>query len=359
MTATTTPHPDADRLRADLDAVLLGTGHSELPATRAAALRARVLAGAADDVRAAAAQAPSPRASRGTRWLAAAAVGAVLVTGAAVVPGAVAEAHAGQVLSETAQQILNAPDLTVGPDQYLKEEHRTTQRDGAQDPRVGESFTHGFTEYVPADPSRDAVRVPLPTVLGDGTTDPAEPSESYRGDAAGAPGLAAWMQLDGMDELPREPAALIRFFRDRHHGGSASSDEDLFVMMTDVLREPGIPADLRGGLIAALAQAPGVRVEDDVTLSDGRTGLGLSRAEPLRMGQVTQVVLDPATGYVMGERSLSGAALGELHVDVLVSESTTRISVVDSAPEADTHRDLVLQPDGVFAEEGEVSYDVG
>lgn len=346
MSVSTRHQPPADALGPALDSALLGRADRSPSPDRVAALRERILEDASSEAVLPASETDSSRRPRAQRWLAAAAVGAVVVTGLGVVPGAVAEAEASQVLTDTAAGIRFTDDLVPGPGQYIRVDYRHTQKAMSGPGGVQEALSYGRARYLPADPGRDAVDVPDPTLAADGSALSQEPSTSYRADAMGPGSLPQRLEVDTLEDVPRDPDQLIRFFRDRYHGGSASRDENLFVQLTDTLREPGLPADLRRGLVAALAQAPGVRVEEAVTLSDGRTGVGVSRAEVLRMGAIEQMVLDPTTGQVIGERDLVGFGVGEFGTTEVVSESTTRLSIVDEAPRAQVHIDDHMGPNG-------------
>lgn len=342
-----TPAPPADddaALASALDAALLGREAGLPGPDRSAELRARVLEAVAADSEATAAAptglgstraAADARPQRGSRWLAAAAVGAVLATGAVAVPGSVAEAHAEQVLTRTAEGITFTDDLVPGPGQYLRVDYRMEQTSAARWGGGGpQALAYGRSRYIPADSDAMVVDVPTPTDMSDGSTRQA-PSEAYPAGSMEIHALPGQLGVEHLDDVPRDRDALLQFFRDRYAGGSVSRDENLFVQLTDTLRTPGLPADLRSALVSVLAQAPGVRIEEGVTLRDGRTGIAVGRAEPLRMGSLERVVLDPATGQVIGEQAFAGVQIGGFRIAELIDESTTRLSVVDEAPTPD------------------------
>lgn len=339
----TAPLPNDIDLARRLDAALLGSDDGRPDPDGSARLRTRVLDLVEQERRSP--TAPATRTvSRRTRWLAAAAVGAALLTGGVVIPGAVAEAEAHQVLTDLARSISVTPTPVPRPGQYLRVESHSpatvVAADGTDRTSVRED-----TRYYPADPGGEVIWVDVSAF--DGTT----AVEAHGPDFGTPAGLARRLGLSDLGELPRDPDALRRFFRDRYTGGSASPGEDLFVQLTDALRTPGLPADLRSALISAIADAPGARVEPSVTLSDGRTGVGLRRAEPLRMGQAQEIVLDPVTGEVIGERSLAGFGVGDLGASRVVSETTTTTTIVDEAPTPTVHYVSVEGPDGGIEEQ--------
>lgn len=102
--------------------------------------------------------------------------------------------------------------------------------------------------------------------------------------------------------LPRDTAALrARLYADTAGHGS-NPDDEAFVYVADVLRSGVVPADLRAALYRVLATVPGTTVtERHVTSDDGRSGVAIGRNDIF--GSHNELVIDPDTGQVIGERS--------------------------------------------------------
>ena len=102
--------------------------------------------------------------------------------------------------------------------------------------------------------------------------------------------------------LPRDTEKLrARLYADTEGHGSNHSDE-VFVYTADVLRSGVVPADLRSALYNVLKTIPGTVVtERQVTLDDGRSGVAIGRNDIF--GSHNDLVIDPSTGDVIGERS--------------------------------------------------------
>lgn len=134
-------------------------------------------------------------------------------------------------------------------------------------------------------------------------------------------------------ELPRDVGRLKeRLYRDAQ-GRGPSHDGEVLVLVADVLRSGIVPADLRRSLYRVLEGVPGVQVMSDSVVVDGRPGVSIGRNES-NHGQRQEIILDPGTGEVIGERYVSTEAR-EQHDPppgtVLGQRSLTR-EVVDDIP---------------------------
>ncbi len=132
--------------------------------------------------------------------------------------------------------------------------------------------------------------------------------------------------------LPRDGRALYDHFNARYQGGSASRDEDNFVRITDLLRLGLVPADLRAGLYEALALIPGVTASEQANF-DGKTGIAIGRTEPLRAGQRAEMIIDPGTGLVIGERSIMTYAAFGFGSNDVVGHTAIDYRIVNEAPQ--------------------------
>ena len=117
-----------------------------------------------------------------------------------------------------------------------------------------------------------------------------------------------------------------------NRGGSASQDEDNFVRITDLLRLGLVPADLRAGLYDALALIRGVTASEQANF-DGKVGIAIGRTEPLRAGQRAEIIIDPNTGLVIGERTVMTVAAFGFGSNDVVGHTAIDYRIVEKAPQ--------------------------
>ncbi|WP_105030738.1 hypothetical protein [Arthrobacter ruber] len=264
---------------------------------------------------------------------------AVLAT-AAVAVGAVAlgqmsltaqSAHAAGVLRDVVATTAAYTDLQPAPGQYLLVSKRGQWQNSsdASDPSQTSTYQQIIGVYVPGDESEDwvlerdwGIAAPVPGQI--------DVERAPDGNFYGNPwGL---LSEEEMDALPRDGRALLDWVNSRYTGGSASRDEDNFVQITDLLKIGLVPADLRAGLYDALALIPGVDASEQVNL-DGVEGTAIGRTEPLRAGIRQEIIIDPATGLVIGERTVATYAVYGFGADEVTGHTAINYSVVDAAPE--------------------------
>lgn len=125
---------------------------------------------------------------------------------------------------------------------------------------------------------------------------------------------------------------MFDYFNGQYRGGSASRDEDNFVRITDLLRLGLVAADLRAGLYEALALIPGVTAGEQTNF-DGKVGIAIGRAEPLRAGQKAGMIIDPDTGLVIGERTIMTVAAFGFGSNDVVGHTAIDYRIVDEAPQ--------------------------
>jgi RNA polymerase sigma-70 factor (ECF subfamily) len=238
-------------------------------------------------------------------------------------------AHAATLLRSAAEQTIAFSDPTPGPGEYLRVH---THANWLVSGNMIETHMNAqnIDVYVPGDASRDWVLdrdwgaiAPRP---GQKDTIHAPDGEFY-----GIP----WTVINRQEiqDLPREGKALIDHFNAQYQGGSASRDEDNFVRITDLLRTGLIPADLRAGLYEALALIPGVNASEQTNF-DGKPGIAIGRSEPLRAGQRDEIIIDPDTGLVIGERVVTTYAIFGLGANNLVAHTAIDYNIVGSVPPA-------------------------
>lgn len=269
---------------------------------------------------------------RRASWIAAgtaAALTGILVAGN--VNLGVQSARASEVLREAAAAALQFSDVTAAPGQYVRitrHEKYPWCEASAQGEMVCEGTNEETTSvYVPSDPAdlwvqtRDWGNFP--------GKDEVEVHRAYDGEFYG-PGSGP--AFSTYAEVPLDGAAAYAWIHAQYVGGSASPDEDDFVRITDLLRSGLVPAPQRAALLDALSRIPGVSSTGGVTTLDGVEGVAIGRDEPMRLGNRDEVIVDAATGYVIGERTVSGTTFFGWGVGEVVRSSATSVAVVDDAP---------------------------
>jgi hypothetical protein len=265
----------------------------------------------------------------------------VLLTAAAVTVGALAvgqigitaqSAHAAGVLRAVAEQSMTFVDPVPAPGQYLLvHTHANWLVSGVDQAGNMKNSMNVQTidVYVPGDPDEDWV---LERDWGDAHPVPMEKEVTRAKDGYFYGGPWTLMTDDELDALPRDGQALYDLFDSQYQGGSASRDENNFVRITDLLRMGLIPADLRAGLYEALALIPGVNASEQANF-DGKVGIAIGRTEPLRAGQRAEMIIDPDTGLVIGERTIMTYAAFGFGSNEVVGHTAIDYRIVVSAPD--------------------------
>jgi hypothetical protein len=270
------------------------------------------------------------------------------VVGAGDHPGASAEA--AEVLGDAATTTIATSDPVVGPGQYLLVD--TTAVYGAY--TSNETGEYVWLEsqdgqmYVPADLSAEWVwnrepRVPVQffdeqsqqlaeSQLRDGL----DAGELLRGPAGNfygsGPSILGNIPLEeALGSAPRDPRELLDLIYEQTYGSGPTTDEAAFNAIADTLRSGVIPADLRAALYGAAALVPGVSVIDPQATMDGRVGISLGM-DTRFSGSRTEIIIDPQSGLVIGEREVLLAARDGVPAGTVVSWTAITTSVVDEAP---------------------------
>ncbi|MFL6077724.1 MAG: CU044_5270 family protein [Mycobacteriales bacterium] len=123
------------------------------------------------------------------------------------------------------------------------------------------------------------------------------------GGRAGPCGAGGWQEPTAafLASLPRDPAALYARLRADTKGHGRDPDAEVLVYAADALRTGLVPADVRAALYRALAHLPGLKVVDHQANLDGRRGVALAITGD---DETQQIIIDPATGQFIGERSV-------------------------------------------------------
>jgi hypothetical protein len=254
--------------------------------------------------------------------LGAAAVASALALVAVTLPESAVRppSAAAAVLDHTAVAAAHQRPLVLRPGQYLYWETTGVQSDGYLDlTKAGQiQVLYRVTEqqWIASDGSgREVDRYQGPVEFQ-------TPASERNWEAAGRPASvletpagpdggrlttstpAGGALLLHLARLPVEPTALLRVIQagktgDPNVEATGHSSSAAFQAAADLLGEPatGTSPALRSALYRVMATLPGAKLEGTVTDHAGQRGLGI--AGPGSRGERTQVVVDPATGWLL------------------------------------------------------------
>jgi hypothetical protein len=270
---------------------------------------------------------------------------AALVAGDAFGPRG-ASAEASEVLNTAATAALHTEDPVLRPGQYL---HITSKgivpfeiMGTGETPTVTMLETANHELWIPADISatwvrkdmdRKTVQYLTPGTEGTpGSGTKGSLQRSMRGEFQGPRG-DSWQvpSLDFLAGLPRDPEALLdRIYKDSQGQGS-TPDDQAFVVIGDLLSSNIVPADLRAALFKAARLIPGVDVSDSAAVLDHRVGVAIGSENKVR-GERTELVFDPGTGQLIGQRVVQTRSEGGIPAGTVIFSSADTREVVDKAP---------------------------
>lgn len=282
---------------------------------------------------------------------------AALVVTSVIMPGGTkvgTAANAAEFLGTAAVTTLHSSDPTPGPGQYLRVS--TNAVDLVDATPQGSTTTLAWLDpstivvYIPADRSgkwiQERHNLRPTTFFGDSEKLAMQNFEGIQKSPAMegiirenggafyetlAPGQKVAQEYD-VEKLPRDPGALRDYFYNSYVGGSASIDENVWKRMTELLRTPGLSAGLRAPLYKAMALVPGVKIIDSDVNVNGHTGVALGRTDPARPSMSLEVIIDPSTGLLIGERMVNLVKDGAIPAGTNISWTAIETDVVDSAP---------------------------
>jgi len=237
-------------------------------------------------------------------------------------------AYASEVLRTAATETIHYADLVAGSDQYLLS--HTHARWGVCDQTGCVPNDQILDVYMPADPEAEwTLYRDWGKMSGVLTGESIETSRAIDGRFYGPE--SSWVNVV-YAEVPLDGAATYEWIDAQYNGGSASRDENNFVRITDILRSGLVPAPQRAALLDALSRIPGVTATDNIANLDGVTGIAIGRNEMLRAGERQEIIIDPNTGLVIGERAMSGTTLFGWGLSQELSLTAIETTVVDTAP---------------------------
>lgn len=292
----------------------------------------------------------------------ASAAAALLVAGLVVAdvvrpggPGATAEA--AEVLNNAAAATIQTSDPVVGPGQYLKIDTTAVYAASVAlgDPGTGGRSVEWLDKssdhlYVPADHAAEWIwnreaRIPTTFFSEEAKAEATKYQQSQSGNPLStgellrAPGgnfygeprlLFAGLPLqEGVKNLPRDPKALLDTIRQR--GKQGRPEANTLKDIAAALRTGVVPADLRAALYKAAALIPGVTLVDRQANLDGKAGTAIGIEDPDR-GTRMDIIIDPATGLLIGEREVALTAGETFPAGTATAWTAVQTSVVNSAP---------------------------
>lgn len=306
---------ELDTLRALRDAVKAPTPTQLAPA--AAALN-RTMTGS-----------PRDRCRRRVPWILGAVAGVAALTLATGNAAIAAESkRTGSLLQIVAGETIKFSD--PDPGQFLLA--RTHAKWPTETTRPDGSLARGVSEqvlevYKPADPNEDWVFYREWNGQDEEATD-AELLRALDGDFYSDYQSAEFY----LDDIPHSSGReALAYFDARYFGGNSSRDEDNFDRITDVLTTGLVSAQLRAALFEGLARIPGVSSTADVPNLAGQKGVAIGRTEILRGGERTEIIVDPDTGLVIGERTLRTFAAFGFGVNEVIASTAVETRVVEES----------------------------
>ncbi|HEY5842688.1 MAG TPA: CU044_5270 family protein [Mycobacterium sp.] len=127
-------------------------------------------------------------------------------------------------------------------------------------------------------------------------------------------------------KLPRNPEHLLQQLHAAAPAeGNRSASARIYSYIADMLRTGRIPAGLRTTLYQVLARLPGIVVTVGVTDLHKRSGTALGMDDGLHR---RHLIIDPTTGAVLGERSVTSASTAWLPNDTVTTYTAVSTAVV-------------------------------
>ena len=278
------------------------------------------------------------------RWLAAAAAVVVLAAGGVVgqtVLFSSATAAARQVLTSAADIAARTADPVLSAGQYrYVATHAWWMRTTGSERESFSFLNENLVEvWIPADPSGEWLQRRRETgnrewvkgteaearAAGVSIEETPWPEQRARGGhfVENAPEHGNWQfpEPEFLARLPADPGQLYDRLREDSGGGKQA-----LAYAADALRTGLMPAADRANLLRALTRLPGLDVVDDAADLDGHQGVALGISEG---GERQEIILDPGTGEVIGEREVSDSMFAGIPRGTVVSYSSVTTAVVD------------------------------
>ncbi|GAB3287593.1 CU044_5270 family protein [Pseudoclavibacter terrae] len=261
---------------------------------------------------------------------------------------------AAAVLQDAAEAAIATRDPVVQPGQYLRIETQAVYSSTALlSDTEAVSWLEGTHDvlYVPANRDEDWVleksaREVVETFgaeserlaeeqAASGMQGPGFVDELLRAPGGTFYGMPATEDIYDFESLPRDPAAMYAHITaaNADHGGNP--DARALVFIADLLRSGPVPADIRAALFGAAALVPSITITDQDARQGGRSGVAIG-IEQAGTGNSQEIVIDPDTGELIGERQVQNDGLGGIPPGTTVGSTTVTTTVVDDAPAGGT-----------------------
>lgn len=294
---------------------------------------------------------------RTVRMAAAAAIAAV-VSGIVIIPASAPDsslplAAAAPLLDKAANMTIRfTPDLVVGPGQYrLVQEH--SMRVGSYE-EVGEANAYMSEDWIdtwiPADQSQQWRRTmtfnPEPKMFFGDKAKALENLAKQRKDWEGTKQAAggnfygrpdtATPQVDFEDPkylatLPTDPHQLYLALESYWRPDLPGADERVMASASVALASGLMSAKARASMYRALTYLKGLEIVEQVANLDGRKGVAFGlRPGTNYVDEEWQLIIDPATGQFIGDRTVTTRDSGGLRAGTVTSSSSVESKVVNA-----------------------------
>lgn len=115
------------------------------------------------------------------------------------------------------------------------------------------------------------------------------------------PGTETDRNYRNLEQLPTDPAKMLKWLYKASEEGGKSADQNAFVLVGDLARESLMPPDTAAALFRAAAQISEVTVERDAVDAAGREGVAVARESE---GERTELIFHKRTKAFLGERTV-------------------------------------------------------
>jgi RNA polymerase sigma-70 factor (ECF subfamily) len=254
-----------------------------------------------------------------------------------------ADAAAASTLDEAAAAAIKNSDPVVAPGQFLEVSTHAAYASFSQAPgglQTAYLASQDGQVFVPSDPSGQWtwVRDPAKPVQTFGPESAkaaaavpvAAQPEVLQGAGGGFYGSRADVTPASLAALPKDPTQLLNYVYRTTLGSGVSRDGEALVWIADTLRTGIVPADVRATLYRAAALIPGVTLTAGTANLDGRTGVAIGRDET--DGTRQEIIIDPSTGLLIGEREVLLRASDGLPAGASMGWTAVTTTVVDNLP---------------------------
>ena len=278
------------------------------------------------------------------RWLAAAAAVVLLASGGVVAQTmlfATATAAAQEALTSAADIAARAEDpvLSAGQYRYVATHAWWMRTTGSENETFSFLNENLIEVWIPADPSAEWLQRRRETgnrkwvkgteaqarAAGALIEEAPWPEQRARGGdfVENAPEHGNWQfpKPEFLAGLPTDPEQLYDRLREDSGGGKQA-----LVYAADALRTGLMPAAIRANLLRALTHLPGLDVIDNAADLDGNKGVALGIAED---GERQEIILNPHTGEVIGERKVSDSMFADIPEGTVTDYSSVTTAIVE------------------------------